>query len=485
MSSKTENKEEIKTIEEKKKLNTTNILLIIIFSLTISLIISMTVIPYISFKNKDITLPYNKEYTEKDYKARNLFRDFTDDVTVKGNIDNTKLGTYELEYSLKFGPINITRKRNVEVIDNVKPEIKLKGNETEYVCPNKEYIEKGFTAIDEYDGDLTDKVLVNNQNEEITYRVSDKSGNINTIKRKIEYKDIEKPTITLKGNENITLYVGSKYTEEGYTATDNCNGDITNKVKVTNNVDINTPGTYKVTYKVADESNNEITKERTVTIKKWSIIRPSSGGSGKGIVYLTFDDGPNEGTTNQILDILKEEGVKATFFVTNFGADYLITREYNEGHTVALHTATHNYSYVYSSVDNYFADLNQVSSRVERLTGVKSIIIRFPGGSSNTVSRNYKQGIMTTLTSEVKKRGYHYFDWNVDSGDAAGASTDGVYANVVNNLSPYRENVVLMHDVKYTTVSALRSIIRFGKNNGYTFSRITNDTVMVTHGVNN
>ena len=308
---------------------------------------------------------------------------------------------------------------------------------------------------------------------------------MSTITRNIKYEDIEKPTITLKGSDNITLYVGNKYNEDGYTATDNCDGDLTNKVKVTNNIDINTPGTYKVTYKVIDNSNNEITKERNITVKKWSIIRPSSGGNGKGIVYLTFDDGPNEGTTNIILDILKEEGVQATFFVTNYGPDYLIKREYDEGHTVALHTASHQYGIVYASVDNYFNDLNQVSNRVERITGEKSMISRFPGGSSNTVSSRYSKGIMTTLTSEVKKRGYHYFDWNVDSGDAAGASIDGVYANVINNISPNRENVVLMHDVKYTTTNALRSIIRYGKQNGYTFKKITYDTVMVTHGVNN
>ena len=492
---KEENIKEVENIEKeitenevkKKKINldTTTILLIIIFSLIISLTISMITIPYISFKNNNIKVPYNKTFKNNDYTAKNLFKNYTNKVQTIGTIDNKKIGTYELTYTLKFGIINITRKRNIEVIDNVKPKIQLKGNPTEYICPGKEYKEIGYTAIDEYDGDLTNNVEIKNEKELITYTAKDNSGNIETITRKIEYKDIEKPSITLKGNDNITLYVGNKYNEEGYTASDNCDKDLTSKVKVTNKVDINTPGTYKIEYKVTDSSGNEITKERTVTIKKWTIIRPSSGGNGKGIIYLTFDDGPNEGTTNLILDILKEEGVKATFFVTNYGPDYLIKRENDEGHTVALHTATHQYYTVYSSVDNYFTDLNSVSNRVERITGIKSKIIRFPGGSSNTVSANYKRGIMTTLTSEVKKRGYHYFDWNVDSGDAAGASTDGVYSNVVYNISLNRENVVLMHDIKYTTVNALRDIIRFGKNNGYTFSKITYDTVMITHGVNN
>ncbi|MBQ6494814.1 MAG: polysaccharide deacetylase family protein [Bacilli bacterium] len=482
---KKDNKNEITNDINRKKLNVTNTLLIIIFSLTVALIISMITIPYIQFKNKDIEINYNTEFNNNDYTAKNLFKNYTKEVIVKDNINNKKIGTYEIEYKLKFGLINIIKKRKVKVIDNIKPDIKLKGNNVEYVCPNKEYIELGYSATDEYDGDLTNKVEIKNYKDNITYKVSDSSGNVSTITRNIKYEDIEKPTITLKGSDNITLYVGNKYNEDGYTATDNCDGDLTNKVKVTNNIDINTPGTYKVTYKVIDNSNNEITKERNITVKKWSIIRPSSGGNGKGIVYLTFDDGPNEGTTNIILDILKEEGVQATFFVTNYGPDYLIKREYDEGHTVALHTASHQYGIVYASVDNYFNDLNQVSNRVERITGEKSMISRFPGGSSNTVSSRYSKGIMTTLTSEVKKRGYHYFDWNVDSGDAAGASIDGVYANVINNISPNRENVVLMHDVKYTTTNALRSIIRYGKQNGYTFKKITYDTVMVTHGVNN
>ncbi len=113
------------------------------------------------------------------------------------------------------------------------------------------------------------------------------------------------------------------------------------------------------------------------------------------------------------------------------------------------------------------------------------MIIRFPGGSSNTVSKRLNQGIMTRLTNQVKERGYHYFDWNVDSNDAAGAGTNEVYTNVISTISPSRENIVLMHDVKTTTRDALRNIIRTAKQNGYTFQRITYDTVMLTHGVNN
>ena len=93
---------------------------------------------------------------------------------------------------------------------------------------------------------------------------------------------------------------------------------------------------------------------------------------------------------------------------------------------------------------------------------------------------------MSTLTSMVLERGYRYYDWNVDSKDAGGANTSSqVYYNVINSLSYNRGNVVLMHDIKYQTRDALRDIIRYAKDNGYTFAKIDMDTYMIRHGVNN
>jgi len=130
--------------------------------------------------------------------------------------------------------------------------------------------------------------------------------------------------------------------------------------------------------------------------------------------------------------------------------------------------------------------LKRVSDRVKRITSVESKIIRFPGGSSNTVSRQYRRGIMTELTYQVIDKGYRYYDWNIDSRDAGGAgSSSQVYYNVINQLSHNRSNMVLMHDIKYTTRGAVRDIIKYGKSNGYKFEKITMDTYMVRHGVNN
>ena len=184
---------------------------------------------------------------------------------------------------------------------------------------------------------------------------------------------------------------------------------------------------------------------------------------------------------------MKEENVKATFFVTNSGPDDLIKRAYDEGHAIGLHTASHDYSVVYASGDSYFNDLKLVSERVKRITGEESKLIRFPGGSSNTISRKYSPGIMSYLTQEVVKRGYRYYDWNIDSRDAEGGrfNADEITKFVTSKLSHDKVNMVLMHDIKVTTMEALRNIIRYGKENGYVFDKIGPYTDMVMQHVNN
>ena len=139
------------------------------------------------------------------------------------------------------------------------------------------------------------------------------------------------------------------------------------------------------------------------------------------IIYLTFDDGPGM-YTKRILDVLEEYNVKATFFVTNQFPkyEYLIKNEYEKGHAIGVHTYSHNYRKIYSSFENYIDDVNKMNEIIKKYTGNFSNILRFPGGSSNTISRKYKKGIMTELTREVSNLGYTYFDWNVASGDVNG-----------------------------------------------------------------
>ena len=334
--------------------------------------------------------------------------------------------------------------------------------------------------MDNYDGDITDKVDTIIGKDNILYKVCDSSFNKSEVKRDIIHEDKINPSIELKGKRTIYIYKGSSYTEEGYTAFDNCDGDITNKVVSTGDVDTNTIGKYKITYEVKDSSDNAFSIDREVIVIKRPVY------SGDGIIYLTFDDGPSY-LTEEILDILDREGIKATFFVC--GANESTKRAYNSGHTIGLHSNTHSYSYIYTSSNNYFNDLNNISDKVFNVINIRPNFIRFPGGSSNTVSRKYNNGIMSYLTVEVVNRGYNYFDWNVDSNDAGSDinNSSNIYYNVINNVSHSRANVVLMHDSANhrATVNALSDIIRYGKNNGYTFKAITNDTPVVRHGVNN
>ena len=230
--------------------------------------------------------------------------------------------------------------------------------------------------------------------------------------------------------------------------------------------------------------------EPVVIIAKTEDIKlaeaPKITESGQKIIYLTFDDGPGD-FTNALLDILDKYEVKATFFVTGRGDDAVIRREDEEGHTVALHTWSHNYAYIYANTNNYFTDLSQVAERVKNITGKDAKLVRFPGGSSNLVSRRYdgKTKIMTTLSRELEARGYQYFDWNVDSDDAGRAnSSDTVYTNVVTHLKD-GPNVVLQHDIKPYSVEAVERIIQYGNENNFVFDKLELNSPIVHHSLNN
>ncbi len=462
-----------------------NILTIIISSILLLLIIlSYLSIPKIKLiGDKEINLSYKDEYKEDGYIVKNICKDYNKEVNINNNIEEHKVGEYQVEYSIKYLFFNIKKIRKVNIIDKDKPIIRIDNNPIK-ICPLDNLEEIEYYSYDEYDGDITSSVIVMEDKDYVTFKVKDSSLNEDILKVKLIRIDEDKPVINLKGDSVIYLYGNTKYQEPGYSAEDNCDGDITDKVVVSGEV-LDDIGEYTINYTVVDSSNNKSVITRKV-IRKNNSIPSNNGYIHNGEIYLTFDDGPSEDTTGYILDVLKEEGVKATFFVTCNGPDYLIKRMYDEGHTVALHTASHNYSYVYSSVDNYFNDLEKVRNRVKNITGYDSKIIRFPGGSSNTISRSYQYGIMSQLTNMVIEKGYRYYDWNVDADDAGHAySSSQVYNNVVNHLSYNRANMVLMHDIKYQTKDAIRDIIRYGKNNGYTFKKIENDTYMIRHGVNN
>lgn len=193
-------------------------------------------------------------------------------------------------------------------------------------------------------------------------------------------------------------------------------------------------------------------------------------------VYLTFDDGPSNRTA-EILDILKKEDIKATFFIIGKEGNKekdLMKRIVDEGHTIGIHTYSHVYSSIYESVESYLDDFSQTYHLIYDVTGVKPEVFRFPGGSINKYSaQDYEE-----IIAEMTRRGFTYYDWNASSGDAnSNATANSVYNNTVQSSEGKDRIILLMHDSisKSYTVAALPGIIEYYKAKGYKFDCITNE----------
>ena len=200
-------------------------------------------------------------------------------------------------------------------------------------------------------------------------------------------------------------------------------------------------------------------------------------------VYLTFDDGPSE-NTNEILDILDDYGVKATFFVVGKPEEEykgIYQRIVNEGHTIGMHSYSHKYSEIYSSLDAFKNDFEQIQNLIYDTTGVESVYYRFPGGSSNKVSNID----MSQYIQYVNDQGVKYFDWNVSSGDATSLAytPDDLVENVMNDVVKYKTSVVLMHDTeaKDATVQALPKLIEELQKAGALILPIDGETTVIPH----
>ena len=202
--------------------------------------------------------------------------------------------------------------------------------------------------------------------------------------------------------------------------------------------------------------------------------------------YLTFDDGPSP-VTDVVLNVLAEQDILGTFFVVGTYLDNpdnhaRLKRIVAEGHTIAIHTQTHNYSTVYASVDAYLADFYEIWNRVYEITGVKANILRFPGGSINS----YNGSIYQEIIAEMTRRGFVYYDWNVSAEDAVSSKPTPV-AKIIDHATRHGNSshvVVLMHDSssKETTATALDSIITTYKEAGYALLPLSPTVSPVTFG---
>ncbi len=193
-------------------------------------------------------------------------------------------------------------------------------------------------------------------------------------------------------------------------------------------------------------------------------------------VYLTFDDGPSQ-YTESILYYLDKYNIKATFFVVPSGSEdskRLLKKIADGGHTIGVHSATHVYKDIYANVEAYLSDFKIAYDRIYEATGIKCELFRFPGGSINDFNENTRDEIIAEMT----RRGFVYFDWNVDSNDAGGADWTEMYVNVLGQTANANRAVILMHDHNngYNTVLVLEDIIKALINDarGYTFGKLTN-----------
>ena len=406
----------------------------------------------------------------------------------EGAVDVTKPGTYIVTYRLTVREKEYVQQRTVTVVDREAPVLELLGDAQMNISARKFYEEPGFTATDRCDGDLAAQVQVTEAMEgetlTLTYTVKDAAGNESSAQRVITIRDKTAPVIALRGSSTVYVTVGGSYQEAGCTASDDVDGDLTGAVVRSGSVDTSSAGTYTLRYEVKDKSGNRAEVKRTVKVYNYT---PSAADK----VYLTFDDGPSTVVTLRILDILAANNVKATFFILNYSQETkpLIERMIREGHTVAIHGYSHDYATIYANDEAFMQNVYLLRDKLKADFGYNAAIIRFPGGSSNTVSKSYNIGIMSRLVKRVTQEGFSYFDWNVSSGDAnaAGLSSAQIYQNVTGYLRRGRSNVVLMHDTnaKRTTADALQNIIDYAKANSYTLLPITPDTAPVHHGVAN
>ena len=431
----------------------------------------------LQLKARDIVVEY-KEQFDPQANIKRVFGGSKDDVKIEGTIDTNAKGEYPITYTYGNEKINAIvnvkdQKPPVLTLQEAKVDMKDKGDPKLIIKEVKDASEVTFDF--KYDKKTFDE----RGKHKIEVTATDEDGNTTTeTGTLIREVDSKAPTL-VDPDQKITIKQGQELDLSAIKVKDDFDPEPT--VTMDEEFDSEEAGKQTIMIKVSDRSGNEKEYEQIVNVKE-------DPAYGKKVVYLTFDDGPSENTA-KILDILDKYNAKATFFVTGNHPEYnkYMKRAAKEGHTIGLHTYTHNYSQLYSSEEAYFDDLQQISDMVEDVTGKKSKVIRFPGGSSNMISANYVDGLMTTLTQKVQEQGYQYFDWNVDSTDASG---NGVpVSQLVENATASDDQYIniLMHDTdaKDTTVEALPEIIKYYKDKGYVFLGLDTDSYAPHHNVVN
>lgn len=226
-------------------------------------------------------------------------------------------------------------------------------------------------------------------------------------------------------------------------------------------------------YNVWNKKEAVNVSQTTQTIKKTS--EPLNEGNTHKTAYLTFDDGPSC-LSEKYLDILKKEGVTATFFIigqqVEGDAEKTVKRALKEGNEIGIHTYCHEADCIYTSVEAYYEDVMKTKEMIEDKFKYKPVLVRFPWGSANNYIASYRDEII----GRFKKEGIEYQDWNVSAEDSVGTPTvESILYNVRKDYKKYKEPVILMHDsgCNTKTLAALEEIITELKNDGYDFANLS------------
>lgn len=445
-------------------------------------IIVLLVVGFFSFRKPQIEFEKTREVeinSGADYSKfiKKVNEGKEEDIRIDNSkVDITKLGEYPVVYQLG----DYKKTKTIKVVDTRAPEFDVVSKTVEISDEIDPY-----QLVKNIEDDTKTTVLFKKDYHfkkageyEVKVTVKDEAKNEKTKNVKIKvFEDKEPPVITGKDRQFV---VGTKIDLKTLVSVEDQNDSNPSLTVRYDHFDNKTIGEYKIDYIAQDKYKNKSKKTLTITM----IDKPKLEDK---IVYLTFDDGPSKNTP-EVLKILKQYGCSATFFITGRNANYrrYIKEAYNQGHTIGLHTYSHNYSRIYASTDAYFNDLEKVGNLAKDYIGFKPQYIRFPGGSSNTVSKQYSKGIMKKLSQMVQNKGYTYYDWNAENGDGFEKMTQKEMIKR-GTASQAKKIMMLMHDAngKEDTVKTLPQIIEYYQNRGYVFKAIDETAIVPHHPIHN
>lgn len=289
-------------------------LIIIVTVIIISII--YTTVPRLELNGiQNMTISYREEYKEPGVILKNANSKYLNKVKIENKIENEKIGTYYVDYSLKLGTRTLRKRRNVKVVDDVPPVIKLEGNQITEISINKEYKEPGYTAIDEYDGDLTENVEVTGKVDTenygeyiIKYKVKDNSNNTVEVNRIVKVIDEEKPKFVCESNYSAIKINSSNVI--GCKAVDNFDGDLTEKIKVSGIYDISKKGMYNVEYTVEDDAGNKTSITHNI------MVYDPKETETKEAYIITIDK-------EELKNIIETKEISATITTKNQSEEYV------------------------------------------------------------------------------------------------------------------------------------------------------------------